>query len=79
MGVVTYKKADLGDVVSYMDLEHMVLETDSPYLSPVPYRGKRNESAYIPIIAQKVAEMRGSTVAEIKNSTTENAKILFGF
>lgn len=76
-GVITYKKAAMGQVVSEMKIENMILETDAPYLSPVPHRGKRNESSYIPIIAEKVAEFRGEAINEIMNKTTLNAKELF--
>jgi TatD DNase family protein len=57
-GVATFKKSTLPEVLQAIDLEHIVLETDAPYLAPVPYRGKRNESAYIPLIAQKIADIK---------------------
>ena len=72
-GVVTYPKAGLETVLQHIDLQHLVLETDAPYLSPVPFRGKRNSSAYIPIIAQKIAEIKGVTVAQVAAATTANA------
>jgi TatD DNase family protein len=59
-------------------LEHIVLETDAPYLAPHPHRGKRNESAFLKIIAEKVAEVYGTDVAEIERITTSNAKKVFG-
>lgn len=55
-----------------------MLETDAPYLTPAPFRGKRNESSYIPLIAGKVAELKGVTVGEVAAATTANAKKLFG-
>ncbi|GHV35571.1 TatD family hydrolase [Bacteroidia bacterium] len=77
-GVVTFKKNQLVDVVKEIDLQHIVLETDAPFLAPTPYRGQRNESAYIPIIAQKVAEIKGISIEEVADITTSNAEILFG-
>jgi len=77
-GVCTYKKAGLDEVLKHIDLKHIVLETDSPYLTPVPHRGKRNESAYIKIIAQKVAEIKSCTLEEVANVTTANALNIFG-
>lgn len=76
-GVVTFKNATLAQVAAAVPLERILLETDAPYLSPVPYRGKRNESAYIPIIAQKIADIRGITLQEVAEATTNSARILF--
>lgn len=76
-GVVTFKKSSLADVVKTISLEHMVLETDAPYLAPVPYRGKRNESSYIPLIAEKIAELKGMDIAEVAAITTKNAETVF--
>ncbi|WP_291722976.1 TatD family hydrolase [Bernardetia sp.] len=76
-GVVTYKNGGLDKVLPSVDLQHLILETDAPYLSPVPHRGKRNESSYIPIIAKKVAEIKGLTIKEVAEKTTQNAKELF--
>jgi TatD DNase family protein len=76
-GVATFKNSGLDKVLSEVDLKHIVLETDSPYLAPVPYRGKRNESSYIPLIAQKLAEIYNVSVEEIARITTENAKEIF--
>ncbi len=76
-GVCTYKKAGLDEVLKHIDLKHLVLETDAPYLTPVPYRGKRNESAYIKIIAQKVAEIKGCSLEEVAEVTTANAMNVF--
>ncbi|MDR1743795.1 MAG: TatD family hydrolase [Dysgonamonadaceae bacterium] len=77
-GVVTFKKSGLSETLQHCDLSHIVLETDSPYLAPVPYRGKRNESAYLKEIVQKLSEIYGKTTEEIANITTENAKQVFG-
>jgi len=77
-GVVTFKKSTLPEVVAQTDLKHLVLETDAPYLAPAPYRGKRNESSYIPLVAQKVAEAKQLSVEEIAAVTTANAEIIFG-
>ena len=76
-GVVTYKNGGLDKVLPKVDLNYLILETDAPYLSPVPHRGKRNESSYIPIIAKKVAEIKNLTVKEVAEKTTQNAKELF--
>ncbi|HAO46157.1 MAG TPA: hydrolase TatD, partial [Chitinophagaceae bacterium] len=76
-GVVTYKKAGLDAVLDKINLERVVLETDAPYLTPVPYRGKRNESAYIKIIAQKVAEIKKVSIEEVAAITTANAEKIF--
>ena len=77
-GVVTFKNASLAEVVRKVPLERIVLETDAPYLTPVPFRGRRNESSYIPIIAARVAELKGISVEEVAETTTHNAKTLFG-
>ncbi len=77
-GVVTFKKSTLPDVVKAIPLQHIVLETDAPYLAPVPYRGKRNESSYIPLIAAKIAEFKGISLDEVAAVTTRNAEIIFG-
>lgn len=76
-GVVTFKNSRLADTVSRIPLEHILLETDCPYLAPVPHRGERNESAYIPLIAAKIAEVKGVSVEQIENATTRNARQLF--
>ncbi len=76
-GVVTYKNAGLDKVVAAIGIERLVLETDAPYLAPVPFRGKRNESSYLQFIAQKIAEVTGRPVEEIANITTENARKIF--
>ena len=77
-GVVTYKNSGLQAVVENTGLEHLLLETDAPWLTPVPHRGKRNEPSYIPLIAQKIAEIKKVSVEEIAASTTGNAERLFG-
>jgi TatD DNase family protein len=76
-GVVTYKKSTLPDIINAFSLQHIVLETDAPYLAPVPYRGKRNESSYIPIIAQKIADIKHCSLKEVAMVTTENAEKIF--
>lgn len=76
-GVVTYKKSLLAEAVREMALEDIVLETDCPYLTPVPYRGKRNESAYVSYVCEKVAELKGVTPDEVARITTQNARRMF--
>ncbi len=76
-GVVTFKNSGLGEVLKDIPLEAMVLETDSPYLAPVPFRGKRNESSYLPYIARKVAEIKNIAAEEVAEMTTRNAEALF--
>lgn len=76
-GVITYPKAGLFETMQVVGPEHCVLETDAPYLAPVPFRGKRNESAYIPHIAEKLALATAHTVAGIATITTTNAERLF--
>jgi len=77
-GVVTYKKAGLDVVLSEIPLRNLVVETDSPYLAPVPFRGKPNESSYLIYIAQKLADIYNVSIEEIANVTTENSKKIFG-
>ncbi|SOD18150.1 TatD family hydrolase [Pedobacter xixiisoli] len=77
-GVVTYKKSGLDLVLSDIPLEHIVLETDSPYLAPVPFRGKPNESSYLLHVAQKVADIYVMDLEEIAEVTTENSRKIFG-
>ncbi len=77
-GVVTYKKAGLDEVLKQIDLAHVVLETDSPYLAPVPFRGKPNESSYLIHVAQKVADIYEIGLHEVAEITTENSKQIFG-
>ena len=77
-GTVTYKKSTLPDIIREIPLDHLLLETDAPYLAPVPYRGRRNESAYVAVVADKVAEVKGIATDEVAEATTLNAKRLFG-
>lgn len=77
-GVLTYRKASIAETVRQIPLERILLETDSPYLTPVPFRGKRNESSYIPYIATRLAELQGTDISEVAHTTTENARKLFG-
>lgn len=76
-GVVTFKNSGLAAIVQEIEADHLVLETDSPYLAPVPFRGKRNESGYIPLIAQKIADTLKTDVKKIEEITTRNAMNLF--
>nr|NQU92459.1 TatD family hydrolase [Bacteroidota bacterium] len=78
-GVLTFKNSGLDDVVSQIDMEHIILETDAPFLAPKPYRGKRNESAYIKIIAEKLAEIKNLSIEDVAQITTANAIGLFKF
>lgn len=75
-GVSTFKNGGLDQVLPHVGLEHLVLETDAPYLAPVPYRGKRNESAYLPLIAQRVADLKQVSLADVARQTTTNAQNL---
>jgi TatD DNase family protein len=77
-GVVTFKNGKIDTFLNKIDLKHIVLETDSPYLAPVPYRGKRNESVYILKVLEKVASIYGKTTAEVAEITTQNSKVVFG-
>jgi TatD DNase family protein len=77
-GVVTFKNGKIDAFLNKIDLKHLVLETDSPYLAPVPYRGKRNESIYILKVLEKVASIYGKTTAEVAEITTQNSKVVFG-
>ncbi|PRD47940.1 TatD family hydrolase [Sphingobacterium haloxyli] len=77
-GVVTFKKAGLDAVVKEIDLQHIVLETDAPYLAPSPFRGKENESSYLYYVAQKVADIHQMDIAEVARITTNNSKKIFG-
>jgi TatD DNase family protein len=76
-GVATFKKGGLDAVLPEVGLDHLVLETDSPYLAPVPHRGKRNEPAYIPLIARRVSELLGVSEEEVETKTSANASKLF--
>ena len=77
-GVLTFKKASIAETVKSIPLEKILMETDAPYLTPVPYRGKRNESAYIPMIVAKLAELKELQIEEVAEQTTINAEKLFG-
>lgn len=77
-GVVTYKNGGIDKFLPEIDLKHVVLETDSPYLTPVPHRGKRNESSYLIYVAQKLAELYQMPIEQIAGITTENSKKIFG-
>lgn len=76
-GVVTFKNSHLGEVVKHIPLSSILLETDSPYLSPVPYRGEKNSPKRIPIIASKIADLKGISLEEVEKITTENAREVF--
>lgn len=76
-GVLTYKNSGLSDVIRNIDLKHLILETDSPYLAPVPFRGKRNECSYLKLIADKLSVIKETTISIIEEVTTANAKELF--
>jgi TatD DNase family protein len=77
-GVVTFKNGKIDTFLNQIPLEHIVLETDAPYLAPVPFRGKRNESAHIRFVSKKLAALYGRTEAEIAAITTENSRAVFG-
>lgn len=77
-GIVTFKKSGIDQVIKQIDPSHLILETDSPYLTPSPFRGKRNESSYLVYIAQKIADLHQMTIGEIAKITTENSRKLFG-
>jgi TatD DNase family protein len=77
-GILTFKNATaLRDVAKKVSLDYVMLETDAPYLTPVPHRGKRNESSYVPLIAEVLAQVKGASVEEVAQATTANAKRLF--
>jgi TatD DNase family protein len=77
-GVVTFKNGKIDQFLKEIDLVHIVLETDSPYLAPIPYRGKRNESGYLINIVDKLSQIYGLSTNEIARITTENSKVIFG-
>lgn len=77
-GVVTFRNASLAETVKSIPLEKILLETDAPYMAPVPFRGRRNESAYIPYIAEKIALQKGLSIEEVEAATTANAEKMFG-
>ena len=77
-GVVTFKNGKIDQFINQIDLNHIVLETDAPYLAPKPFRGKRNESAYVTRVLEKLSELYGVSTTEIAHITTENSKQVFG-
>ena len=77
-GVVTFKNSGLDKIVEQMPLERLILETDCPYLTPVPHRGKRNEPAYVELVCRKVAELHHTTPQEVERITDHTAKLIFG-
>ena len=76
-GVLTFKNSGLDKVVEQIDLKHLVLETDSPYLAPIPFRGKRNESAYLIHVAEKLALIKNESLSTIATITSQNAAEIF--
>lgn len=76
-GTLTFRNSKLKEIVENIPLEYIVLESDAPYLAPMPYRGKRNEPSYIPLIAQKIAEIKNLPISTISQLTTKNALTLF--
>lgn len=76
-GVVTFKNSGLDKVIEHIDLKHLVLETDAPYLAPIPFRGKRNEPVYLLEIAKKIAQIKSQTINEVSQITSKNAQWMF--
>ena len=76
-GVLTFKNSNLNEIIENISLEYLVLETDSPYLAPMPYRGRRNEPSYLTFIADRIADFKGISKSEVERITTENALTLF--
>jgi TatD DNase family protein len=76
-GVVTFKNSGLDKTISEINLKHLVLETDSPYLAPAPHRGRRNIPAYLKLVAEKIAAIKNTTVEDVAATTTENSKTIF--
>ena len=78
-GIVTFKTAqDLRDIAAWMPLDRLLIETDSPYLAPVPHRGKTNNPSFVPLVAAQIAQVRGCSVEEIASASTANCERLFG-
>ncbi|MNT91972.1 putative deoxyribonuclease YcfH [compost metagenome] len=77
-GVVTFKNGKIDQFLNQIDLKHIVLETDSPYLAPIPFRGKRNESSYLVNVVSKLSQIYNLSENEIAERTTENSKAVFG-
>jgi len=78
-GVITFKNSGMMETIKELNLNALVLETDSPYLTPTPHRGKRNESSYIPLIADKLADIKGCSNEEIAKITTSNANKIYNY
>ena len=78
-GVITFKNSGLDKTLLEIDLKNIVLETDAPYLAPVPFRGKRNEPVYILKVAEKIAEIKNCSVEEVAEATTKNSQVIFKF
>ena len=76
-GVVTFKNGGLDKLLPHIDLKHIILETDSPYLAPTPFRGKRNDPGKVKIIAQRIADIKQCSVEEVGQATTYNVNRLF--
>ena len=77
-GVSTFKNGGMDKIIPHLNMDYLILETDCPYLAPVPHRGKRNEPAYTQLVAQRVADLREMSLADVDAITTANAKRLFG-
>ena len=77
-GVVTFKKNKLVNIIQEVGIQHIVLETDAPFLAPEPHRGKRNESAYIPLIAERISQILDLSIEDVRDITTKNAHEIFG-
>ena len=78
-GIITFKNSDLGETIQKIDPRHLLIETDSPWLAPVPHRGKRNECSYVVTVAAKIAQLHDTSIENIAAITSKNAKELFGF
>jgi len=78
-GVVTFKNSGLDHVIENTAIEHLVIETDAPYLAPIPFRGKRNEPAYLLSVVKKISEIKGLSTEEVAILTSKNASFIFGF
>ena len=76
-GVSTFKNGGMDKVIPHLDMDYVILETDCPYLAPVPHRGKRNEPAYTSLVAQRIAELRDISIEQVDSLTTQNATNLF--
>jgi TatD DNase family protein len=76
-GVLTFKNSTIIDVIKKIDLKHLVLETDSPYLAPHPMRGKRNEPKFLPLVAEKIAEIKNISIEEVSVTTNKNINTIF--